>query len=127
MTPDAQNYEIWDDKQRLTVTLHEEHLPAFLRLAYGSEYRGHQSHGNHRRYLVGMGHEIRCYQGLPLVMRTYHLGLKGAMLLSNHALDLIQQVVGDHGPTLLPFTSALYASRHNPARASIGRIHGKVA
>lgn len=122
----TETYEVWryHATDKAVVTLNLAPMGELLTAVFGEGYLGCDG----SKYVIVYEEDGNTFalNALHALLLIYRRGWEGKLVLSELALDLIQQVVGDHGPTLLPFTSALYASRHNPARASIGRIHGKV-
>jgi len=99
-------YETWSDKRSVCVTLHEERLPELLSLVFGKAYIGYDAE---QYYLLDMDYGDIRISGIFAVLLIYSRCLTGALVLDERGLDLIQEVVGEHGPALLPFT--------NPQRA----------
>ena len=126
MTPNEQTYEVWRyyATDKAVVTLNLAPMGELLTAVFGERYLGCDGRKYTIKYEDGNTFALNAVHALLLI---YRRGWEGKLTLSERALDLIQQVVGDHGPALLPFTSVVYTSKHSPARVSIGRIHGKVA
>lgn len=122
----TETYEVWRRvTDKVVVTLNLAPMGELLTAVFGEKYLGCDG----RKYVIEPDEDGDTYafDALDSLLLIYRRSWEGRLAVSERALDLIQQVVGDHGPALLPFTNVAYTSKHSPARASIGRIHGKVA
>lgn len=123
----TETYEVWRyyATDKAVVTLNLAPMGELLTAVFGERYLGCDG----RKYVIEPDEDGNTFalNAAHALLLIYRRGWEGKLVLSERALDLIQQVVGDHGPALLPFTNVAYTSKHSPARASIGRIHGKVA
>lgn len=123
LSPTA-TYEVWHYvTDKAVVTLNLAPMEELLTAVFGEKYLG----CNGTKYVIEEDCGTFSLNAIHAILLIYRRGWQGKRVFSERALDLIQQVVGDHGPALLPFTHVAYTSKHIFARASIGRIHGKVA
>lgn len=101
-------YEVWAySSSRVCVTLNLAPMSELLAAAFGDKYLG----SNGTMYVIEEHPARYSLSAIHVLLHLYRQCWRGKMVLSERALDLIQEVVGEQGSLLLPFTDLVYTRK----------------